>query len=115
MMQAGREVVGSGPVALPSATDEKAQKALDMLKVPLRFVSPKSRTVMAVPSNFDPICSIGNSNKVPGYDLVRYDINVPLPEYCCYFGHACYVIVICCFVNALVMRRLSSVHIIICE
>ncbi len=71
MMQAGREIVGSGPVALPSATDEKAQKALDMLKVPLRFVSPKSRTVMAVPSNFDPICSIGNSNKVPGYDLVR--------------------------------------------
>jgi len=83
MLQAGREVVGSGPVALPSATDEKAQKALDMLKVPLRFVSPKSRTVMAVPSNFDPICSIGNSNKVPGYDLVRYVYTII--ERICYF------------------------------
>lgn len=71
MVNSNREKVGSGPVVLPSATDDKAQKALEMLSVPLRFVSKKSRTVMAVPSNFDPICSIANSNQLPGYDLVR--------------------------------------------
>ena len=70
-MQSGREIVGSGPVKLASATDEKQQKALDTLSVPLRFISKKSRTVLAVPSNFDPIASIARSNQLPGYDLVR--------------------------------------------
>lgn len=70
-LHSGREVVGSGPVELPSATDAQAQKALDQLSVPLRFVSPKSRTVMAVPSSFDPISSIKRSNQLPEYALVR--------------------------------------------
>jgi hypothetical protein len=44
---------------------------MDSLAVPLRFVSPKSRTVMAVPSGFDAVAGIARSNQLPGYDLVR--------------------------------------------
>lgn len=80
-MKSGRDQVGSGPVVLPSATDDKAQKALDTLAVPLRFISAKSRTVLAVPSNFDPISSIANSNQLPPYELVRYEFHV----YICVF------------------------------
>jgi hypothetical protein len=70
-MQQGRQLVGTGPVKLASATDAQQQRALDSLVVPLRFVSPKARTVLAVPSNFDPIACIAKSNQLPGYDLVR--------------------------------------------
>jgi hypothetical protein len=70
-LQAGRELVGSGPVQLPSATDAQQQRALDALAVPLRFVSQKSRTVMAVPSGFDAVAGIAKSNQLPAYDLVR--------------------------------------------
>ena len=70
-LQSGRDLVGSGPVQLPSATDAQQQRALDSLSVPLRFDSPKSRTVLAVPSGFDPVAGIARSNQLPDYDLVR--------------------------------------------
>ena len=39
--------------------------------VPLRFISRKSRTALAVPSSFDPSVSIRRSNQLPSFDLVR--------------------------------------------
>jgi hypothetical protein len=68
----GRNVVGSGPVKLPSATDAKVERAMESLAVPLRFISRKSRTALSVPSSFDPISGIRKSNTLPNYDLVRY-------------------------------------------
>lgn len=70
-LQSGRDIVGSGPVQLASAADAQQQRALDQLSVPLRFISQKSRTVLQVPSSFDPVSSIARSNQLPAYDLVR--------------------------------------------
>lgn len=70
-MESGREVVGTGPVRLSNATDAKVEKAMESLTVPLRFISRKSRTALAVPSSFDPLTMIRKSNQLPNYDLVR--------------------------------------------
>ena len=70
-LQSGRDLVGSGPVELPSATDAQQQRALDNLSVPLRFISKKSRTVLSVPSGFDAVAGTARSNQLPGYDLIR--------------------------------------------
>lgn len=70
-VNAGRDQVGRGPVRIVDAADSKAEKAAEILAVPLRFVSRKSRTALAVPSNFDPNYYIPKSRQVPNYDLVR--------------------------------------------
>lgn len=72
-VDAGRESVGTGPVVLPDPADAKQQKAMELLAVPMRFVSRKSRTALTVPSNFDPVVGIKRSKQLPPYDLVRYD------------------------------------------
>eukprot|EP01038_Epipyxis_sp_PR26KG_P015669 gene15669-21194_t len=65
----GRQLVASGPVNPPSATDAKTERAADLLAVPLRFVSRKSHSVLSVPSSFDPI-QMRRSNNPPSYSLV---------------------------------------------
>jgi hypothetical protein len=70
-MEAGRRKVGKGPVVLPSATDAQKERQADILAVPLRFVSRKSRTALSVPSNFDPAPALARSNTLPRYNLVR--------------------------------------------
>jgi hypothetical protein len=70
-VEAGRAAVGRGPMPLTNATDKKSEKLLDILAVPLRFVSRKSRSALAVPSNFNPAEMIGRSNCLPNYGLVR--------------------------------------------
>ena len=71
-IECDRDLVGRGPVKLATAADAKKEKALDMLTVPLRFISQRSRTALSVPSNFDAVSGIAKSNQLPGYDLVRY-------------------------------------------
>lgn len=71
-VEAGRRTVGYGPVNLPNATDAKAEKTADILAVPLRFVSRKSRTALTVPSNFDPNSAIPRSNSLPNHSLIRF-------------------------------------------
>jgi len=68
-----RSAVAWGPVQVTNAADAQKERAMEMLTVPLRFVSRKSRTALVVPSNFDPIASIARSNQLPNYELVRYD------------------------------------------
>ncbi len=70
-VNAGRNTVGVGPVRIPAATDAKKERLQELLAVPLRFVSRKSRTALAVPSNFDPNSAIPRSNSLPSYELVR--------------------------------------------
>ncbi|KAJ1418197.1 WD40-repeat-containing domain protein [Ochromonadaceae sp. CCMP2298] len=70
-MQSGRDEVGRGPVKLASATDAQAQKALDQISMPLRFVSSKSRSALVVPSHIDPVAAVARSNSLPPYELVR--------------------------------------------
>lgn len=78
-MNIDRTAVAWGPVQVANATDAQKEKAMEMLTVPLRFVSRKSRTALVVPSNFDPIASIARSNQLPNYELVRYVIPPYLP------------------------------------
>jgi len=70
-MEAGRRKVGTGPVRVTNPTDAKAEKAQDILAVPLRFVSRKSRTALTVPSDFDPTTAIPRSDSLPSHHLVR--------------------------------------------
>lgn len=70
-MNANRASVGKGPVQLASATDAQKERLQDMLAVPLRFVSRKSRTVLNVPSNFEPNKLIPRSNSLPQHSLRR--------------------------------------------
>ncbi len=79
-MNVDRTAVAWGPVQVANATDAQKEKAMEMLTVPLRFVSRKSRTALVVPSNFDPIASIARSNQLPNYELVRYVI-LSLPSF----------------------------------
>jgi hypothetical protein len=73
-VDSGRETVARGPFNLPSATDAKRDREIDraqqLLAVPLRFVSRKSRTALAAPSHFDSSL-IQLSNTLPDFDLSR--------------------------------------------
>ncbi len=70
-LNSGRQAVGVGPVQLANATDSQKERASELLAVPLRFISRKSRTALAVPSNFDPNTVIPRSNQLPSHELIR--------------------------------------------
>lgn len=83
-VDAGRRIVGSGPVQLPAAVDAPnlnksgpqastavVNQHLAAMAVPLRFLSRKSRTALAAPSSFDAATAIARSNSLPSYELQR--------------------------------------------
>ena len=73
-LECDRDIVGKGPVKLVTAADAQKDRVVEMLSVPLRFISKKSRTALSVPSNFDAVANIAKSNQLPGYDLIRYEV-----------------------------------------
>jgi len=73
-LNSGRDVVGTGPIKITKGIDSLTEKDKDLLVVPLRFVSSRSRNSMLVPSNFD-VSLIKRSNAYPLYKLVRFHVN----------------------------------------
>lgn len=73
-VNAGRKVVGNIPERFASTTagvDATTAMMQNAMSVPLRFLNRKSRTALAVPSNFDASVALSRSNQPPQYDLVR--------------------------------------------
>lgn len=69
-MDAGRQAVGIIPDRYPTTTAGADAHSAN-LAVPLRFLSRKSRTALAVPANFDAAGALMRSNQLPGYTLRR--------------------------------------------